>query len=377
MAQKVDYAALKKGGYMRQKQKGYGSLRLAVVGGNLTAENIKTIAEVAEKYGRGYVHMTSRQGIEIPFIKVEELAEVKEALAKGGVGTGVCGPRVRTVTACQGSEVCPSGCIDTYTLAKELDERYFGRELPHKFKFGVTGCQNNCLKAEENDVGIKGGMNIEYKEDDCISCGVCVKACRQDALKMVDGKIELDAQKCNHCGRCVKSCPVDAWKGTPGYIVSFGGTFGNNIYKGEELLPLIPDKETLFRVTDAAINFFEKNANPSERFRKTLQRVGEEDFRSQLKDAYEGQRKENIMAELDFEVTDEVDITDKVCPLTFVKAKVAIEELEDGEILAVRMNDGEPVQNVPRSMKEEGHKVLKLTDNEDGTYTMYVRKVED
>ena len=50
MAQKVDYAALKKGGYMRQKQKGYGSLRLAVIGGNLTAENIKKVAEVAEKY---------------------------------------------------------------------------------------------------------------------------------------------------------------------------------------------------------------------------------------------------------------------------------------------------------------------------------------
>lgn len=140
MAQKADYAALKKGGYMRQKQKGYGSLRLAVIGGNLTAENIKKVAEVAEKYGRGYVHMTSRQGIEIPFIKVEELAEVKEELAKDGVGTGVCGPRVRTITACQGSEVCPSGCIDTYTLAQELDARYFGRELPHKFKFGVTGC---------------------------------------------------------------------------------------------------------------------------------------------------------------------------------------------------------------------------------------------
>ena len=73
----------------------------------------------------------------------------------------------------------------------------------------------------------------------------------------------------------------------------------------------------------------------------------------------------------------DVYLLHKVCPLTFVKAKVAIEELEDGEILAVRMNDGEPVQNVPRSMKEEGHKVLKLTDNEDGTYTMYVRKVED
>ena len=41
------------------------------------------------------------------------------------------------------------------------------------------------------------------------------------------------------------------------------------------------------------------------------------------------------------------------------------------------MNDGEPVQNVPRSMKEEGHKILKLHNNQDGTYTLYVRKVEE
>ena len=72
-----------------------------------------------------------------------------------------------------------------------------------------------------------------------------------------------------------------------------------------------------------------------------------------------------------------VDITDVVCPLTFVKAKVAIEELEDGEILSVRMNDGEPVQNVPRSLKEEGHQILKLIDNNDGTYNLIVKKVEE
>ena len=81
------------------------------------------------------------------------------------------------------------------------------------------------------------------------------------------------------------------------------------------------------------------------------------------------------MADIAFD--DQVDITDKVCPLTFVKAKVAMEELEIGQVLSVHMNDGEPVQNVPRSMKEEGHKILKLEDNEDGTYTLYVRKVED
>lgn len=79
------------------------------------------------------------------------------------------------------------------------------------------------------------------------------------------------------------------------------------------------------------------------------------------------------MSEIQFD--DQVDITDVVCPVTFVKAKVALEELDDGEILAVRMNDGEPVQNVPRSLKEEGHQILKLLDNEDGTYTLFVRKV--
>ena len=76
-------------------------------------------------------------------------------------------------------------------------------------------------------------------------------------------------------------------------------------------------------------------------------------------------------------IDDTVDITDKVCPLTFVKAKVAIDEWEDGEVIAIRMNDGEPVQNVPRSIKEEGHQILKLVNNEDGTYNLIVKKVED
>jgi TusA-related sulfurtransferase len=71
------------------------------------------------------------------------------------------------------------------------------------------------------------------------------------------------------------------------------------------------------------------------------------------------------------------DITDAVCPITFVRAKAALEELNEGEILALRMNDGEPVQNVPRSLKDEGHKILRLSDNGDDTYTLFVRKAVD
>ena len=77
------------------------------------------------------------------------------------------------------------------------------------------------------------------------------------------------------------------------------------------------------------------------------------------------------------QIDETVDITDIVCPVTFVKAKVALEELNEGQILSVHMNDGEPVQNVPRSIKEEGHQILKLVDNEDGTYDLIVKKVGD
>lgn len=77
----------------------------------------------------------------------------------------------------------------------------------------------------------------------------------------------------------------------------------------------------------------------------------------------------------DIKADETVDITDVVCPVTFVKAKVALDELDEGQILSIKLNDGEPVQNVPRSMKEEGHEVLKLDDNGDGTYQLYVEKV--
>jgi TusA-related sulfurtransferase len=79
----------------------------------------------------------------------------------------------------------------------------------------------------------------------------------------------------------------------------------------------------------------------------------------------------------DIIIDDTIDITDAVCPVTFVKVKAALEELEDGRLLSIRLRDGEPVQNVPRSIKEEGHKILKLADNGDGTYNLLVRKTGD
>ena len=75
-----------------------------------------------------------------------------------------------------------------------------------------------------------------------------------------------------------------------------------------------------------------------------------------------------------WKIDDTIDITDVVCPITFVKVKMALEDLDDGQILGVHLNEGEPIQNVTRSLKDEGHKVLSVSQAADGTYDLVVQK---
>ncbi len=282
----VDYGALKRGGFMRQKQKNCFSMRLRCVGGHMTASQLKAVYEIANRFGRGYIHMTARQGIEIPYIQLKDIPEVKKALDAGGLEQGACGARVRTVTACQGAATCPSGLIETQELAKKLDARYFGKDLPHKFKLGITGCHNNCLKAEENDLGIKGGMWPTYHADACTHCGLCEAVCPAKCIKVDKAArtLAFDEKACIACGRCVKNCPTGAWTGKSGYVLSFGGNFGNNIQFGKPLLPILFDEDKLLAVVDATIEFFKEYGNRSERFSKTLNRVSFDKLREKLEE---------------------------------------------------------------------------------------------
>ena len=282
----LTYKELKKGGFMRQIQNEKFSLRLRVVGGQMNANQVQKVSEIAQKYGHGYIHMTSRQGIEIPFIDFADVNAVKEELKTVGLQPGACGPRVRTVTACQGNTICGSGLIETSELAKELDAKYFAMDLPHKFKIGITGCRNNCLKAEENDLGIKGGLNPKWDTKSCTYCGVCEAVCPTKAIEVnkTTNELKFDRSKCIYCGKCVKSCPTDAWNGENGYITSFGGLYGNSIAFGKSLLPLITNKKDLFKIVDATIEFFKANANAGERFRFTLDRIGIDTLKLKLEE---------------------------------------------------------------------------------------------
>jgi tRNA 2-thiouridine synthesizing protein A len=78
----------------------------------------------------------------------------------------------------------------------------------------------------------------------------------------------------------------------------------------------------------------------------------------------------NLLAE---KIAARLDLRGVKCPINFVKIKLQLEELEKGDILEVHVDDGEPMRNVPRSVKEEGHKIIKA-DKLENSFRLYVQK---
>lgn len=271
--------------FIQQADPDYYSMRLHMAGGRLEADKLAALQKLATEYARGFIHLTSRQCIEIPFIHGNDIPAVQAALAESGLELGACGGGVRTVTACQGSSVCKSGLLDSQALAAEIDRRYYGRALPHKFKIGITGCRNNCLKAEENDLGIKGAALPSWKPDACTYCGLCEKVCPAGAIAVnrEDQALTWSEKDCIACGRCIKRCPTNAWEGTEGVLIYFGGLFGNRIAIGKRILPVITDPKDLHAIIEAVLAFYQEHGREKERFRNTLDRVGWKALRKALK----------------------------------------------------------------------------------------------
>ncbi len=70
---------------------------------------------------------------------------------------------------------------------------------------------------------------------------------------------------------------------------------------------------------------------------------------------------------------DQIDLRGVLCPINFVKTKLKLEMMDSGQILEVLLDDGEPIRSVPRSVKEEGHKIVKVEKTE-GSYRLLIKK---
>ncbi|MBA3052298.1 4Fe-4S binding protein [bacterium] len=282
-----DLAALKKVGMIQQKQKEYFALRLRAVGGDYNSLQIKKIAEIADKYGRGELHLSTRQGIEIHNVHYSDLEKARMELETVEVYMGACGPRIRIIVACPGSVTCRWGIAETKSISKELDAKYFREDTPHKFKISVTGCPHNCAKATENDIGVMGAILPFWTQSSCTDCGLCVNICPTKAIeKKIDsnGKAEylLLEDKCINCSICTAACPVNSWVAAEkGYNLFIGGTMGK-IPRLGTLLKKVLNKEQLDTLIDKSIRYYQKNGRKKERFGHMIDRIGVEKVKGDL-----------------------------------------------------------------------------------------------
>ncbi|MFC1482682.1 4Fe-4S dicluster domain-containing protein [Candidatus Margulisiibacteriota bacterium] len=278
-----DLAMMKKVGMIQQKQKEYFAMRLRAVGGDLTAKQLKKIAEIAEKYGKGQVHLSTRQGVEIHHVHNTNLEKARIELEKVDVRMGACGPRVRVIVACPGNATCKWGVIETKEVAKDLDKNYFREDTPHKFKMSVTGCPNNCAKATENDVGVMGGIVPKWIEEDCIDCDLCVTVCPTNAISKKGKKYILDKKKCIYCPICITLCPTNAWiEDKKGYSIFIGGTMGKIPRLGTRIKDFIQDKKELYQLTEKALKYYQKHGKKKERFGHMIDRIGVEKVKKEI-----------------------------------------------------------------------------------------------
>jgi nitrite reductase (NADH) large subunit len=134
-----------------------------VPGGDITAEQLILIGEIARDFGL-YTKITGGQRIDLFGARVEELPLIWRRLVDGGMESGQAyGKSLRTVKSCVGSDWCRYGQQDSVQLAIDLELRYRGLRAPHKIKMGVSGCARECAEARSKDVGViatENGWNL-------------------------------------------------------------------------------------------------------------------------------------------------------------------------------------------------------------------------
>ena len=275
-----DIKRVKGQGFLNNKGTDCFNARILTTNGNVSTEQIRAIAEAADKFGSGRVQFTSRMTVELPGIPYDKIAEFQAFLGEYGLYTGGTGPKVRPVVSCKGT-TCQYGLYDTFGLSEKIHQRFYlgyhDVKLPHKFKIATGGCPNNCVKPDLNDLGVIGQRIKEVDVEKCRGCKKCQieQSCPMKAAVVVDGKVHINDSLCNNCGRCAGKCPFGAFgAGKQAWKVCIGGRWGKKVGQGTPLRKLFTSEEEVLSIVEKTILFYREQGLSGERFADTIARLG-------------------------------------------------------------------------------------------------------
>ena len=289
-------------GFLRNRGTDCFSGRVVTVAGLFTPNELHAIAECAERFGNGKVIFTARLSAEIVGIPFDRIPDAEAFMAELGLQFGGTGAKVRPIAACKGT-TCVFGNIDTQGIARIIHEKFYigmrDVKLPHKFKIGVGGCPNSCMKPSLNDVGIEGCKAFTFDGELCRGCKVCLvaKNCPSKAVALIYGKAVVDPGKCTKCGVCVGKCPFGAApkEAESACRVFVGGTWGKTQRMGTRLSAIFTPDE-IPEVIEKVMLWYKENGYAKERLGATVDRLGTEALEAALATSDLIDRKEEILA---------------------------------------------------------------------------------
>ncbi|WP_298260982.1 nitrite reductase large subunit NirB [uncultured Litoreibacter sp.] len=197
-------------------------------GGITTPDELRAIADAADKFEVPTVKVTGGQRIDLLGVKGEDLPEIWSDLNKAGMVSGHAYSKgLRTVKTCVGTDHCRFGTQDSTGLGIKLEKILWGSWTPHKLKLAVSGCPRNCAEATCKDIGI-----------------VCVDS---------------------------------------GFQISIGGAAGMDVRETQPLCQ-VPTEEDVIEVVKAVTQSYRENAKYLDRIYKWMAKVGLEWIQEQIND---------------------------------------------------------------------------------------------
>ena len=233
MAEKAEtnVGELRRRGFIKLTEKDMYSVWVKTTCCNLTSKQLMKLADITDKYARGYLLFTTRQNAVIPYVHSQDVDEVKEELGQVYLDLDRCGPIVRNINVCYEDKICPDAVTNSISLAEKLDNFFYDyAHLRNKTKLGVAGCKKDCITSRVlSDVGFVSDQR--------------------------DGKTGYDA-----------------------YV---GGQLGSNPFVGIKMAELLSEEECV-KFAQNYFEFLKNEGKERERAANVIKRLGAERVKQEL-----------------------------------------------------------------------------------------------
>lgn len=219
-------------------------LRIRATCGEVTSQQARKIAFLAEKYGKGLIHFAVRGSPEIPGVDKKDLPAVERELERAGLMPLTDG--YDNLQTCYG-DYCTNSIMNTQSILRKIERKVVGSSLKNlNIKISASGCANSCGIAHLSDIGFLGVTQPEVDITKCKKvCDLCLRVCKRNAIQKENEIAVINKEKCKYCGECIRSCPFDAiFEKRKGYAILVRGK-GEESRLGEVIAEFLSEEEAL------------------------------------------------------------------------------------------------------------------------------------